>query len=1271
MASAQAFAARMLARHESLRSAFGMEDGEFICDIHQKVELAFTVMEGQESDLDQIVAAHDQPFQLDAPPLIRVAILRLSQTECILVCVCHHLIFDGYSAGILVKDIFQVLAGRELTPPDRAYSDFVAWERGFFQSAAYERQRDFWLSQYPKAPSRLALQTDFTPGAVKSFEGDYLIRNLDSKALKEFSRSQGVTPFATLLAAFYCVLFRLTGQEEITVGTLVSPRESGGFQDVIGLFANTLPLTRVLNPGTNFATFLQGVRTKVFEAMQHADFPFEHLVGQLPFLETGSRNPLFDVVFNFERVARSSDQSLGGVTIEPLDYYAKVSMFDLAVDLVEYEDHVRFKVEYATALFQRESLEGLLDAYFGIIEQVCRQPGIAIGELSLVSAEARERLARFNDTARTLKKNRTFLDTWERQVAQCADNPALRGQGREMTYARIEDRANRLAHHLADLKIKTGAVVAVALEQEPAWVVALLAIWKAGAVYLPLDTSHPAQRLRHQIADSNAALVITQDSARHKFAYFPSVITPQTYEPTLAAYPAQQPGRMGDGARPAYIIYTSGSTGTPKGVVVDHLAVQVHLEAVKGIYRLRPDDNVLQFASPAFDASLEQVLITLSAGACLVFPDSRLMDPRSLLDLLLAEEITVAEFPPAYLQELCPALGPGSFRNIRRLISGGDVLTAGLARQIKQHLASEAQFFNFYGPTEAAMAATVYPVSGDLAKYDSRPGLPIGKPLPNTRLYILDGGQQPLPIGVAGQLCIAGERLARGYQNLPAATAEKFVTVDLLGTMERIYKTGDRARWLADGNIEFLGRLDRQVQLRGFRIELGEIEQAMQRHPGVGEAVVVKQDGDRESLAAFVVSGGPDAVSPRVLYDWLKELLPEYMIPSSFTLLEAIPKNAQGKVDAPALMASADLSPVEVGETPLDPIEWDLWHMWRKLLNLPRIGRHDVFFQIGGNSLSAIQVMVKVKNKYNLDLPLSLLLQSPTIAKLADFLRHNSQSGTGSCVASLNPQGSEPAIVLVPGLGGNILDLYELSSLLDKRRPCHGIQLPWEGRDLAVNRSVEDLARVCLRELEATVSLDRCILLGHSFGGYLAYELARLLEQREQPPRALILLDVVAPKGQPAERNLSLSERDLLGFTVMSAMGGREGTSEELRDVLGGGADAYQKALDLMKAADLMPRGLSVAQFRQYLKTVAGRAEAFAKYEPVSRIHTDIHLCRAQEIDDSHGFSQPDGSWAEFTSGSFALHWTPGDHFTMTKGGQARDLAGLIDGQILKALAGC
>ncbi len=1287
--AARAFAGRMVARHEALRSAFCMAQGEFLCEVHRQVDVAFTVLDPADpAELDALLAAlveaHDTPFDLAVPPLFRVVVQPLGPDDCVLMFNCHHLIFDGYSGGIIARDIMDALAGRELAPVERGYSDFADWERAFFGSPAYAKQRDFWLGRYARPPARLALPADFPPPARKSFAGASFIRFLDSREAKAFSMGQGATLFMTLLAAFFCTLARLTGQAEVTLGTLVSPRERGGFHNVVGLFANTLPLTQTLDPDTRFADFLQRVRIMVFEALQNAEFPFEHLVDQLPFLERGAKNPLTDVVFNFERVARQRVETFREVTVEPLDCYANVSMFDFAVDIVEYESEVRFRVEYATSLFREETMQGLMDAYFNVVAQVCARPEIRLGELGLAADEALARLAGWNDTARPLKPG-SCLDAWQRQAAESADNPAVRLGGRELSYAQLEARANRIAHFLLRRGAGPGAVVGVALEPGPDGPAALLGVWKAGAAYLPLSAAQPWQRLKHQLDDSGAALVLTQQALSGAFAGFPAVEALDALGPELAACPAQAPDLAPDPDRPAYILYTSGSTGAPKGVLVDHRAVHAHLEAVKGVYRLQPDDNVLQFAAPTFDASLEQILAALSAGACLVLLDSRLKAPRALLEFLAAEEVTVAEFPPAYLRELLPALrelGPRPLRRLRRLASGGDVLDPGLAGELQRFLPAGARLLNFYGPTEAAMAASVFTVPDDLSPYASWRSLPIGRPLPNTRLHVVSPGGALLPVGMAGELCIAGERLARGYLNRPELTAGRFVTLDLPGGPERVYRTGDRARWLPDGNIEFLGRLDRQVQVRGYRVEPGEVEQALLAHPEVGEAAVLLDgDGQEGGLTAFVVPRGRDAVGPRALYEWLRERLPDYMIPAACHLVPELPRTAAGKLDRQALPAVAEGLPAADVEPPLDPLEWDLWRIWRTILKTPRIGRSDVFFQLGGNSLGVIQVMVAVKNAYGVDLPLSLLLNAPTIAGIAEFLRGEG-GGAPSCVVPLGQagRGGLAPVVLVPGLGGQLLDLFELSGHLGQLRPCLGLQHPLRGegvRDTGIgaDTGIEALASRLLRELDAAAGPlglpdglpEGCVLLGHSFGGYVAFELALLLERRGRGPQALLLLDVAAPQGVG---DFAPSGRELLDMAVWTLLGGRDDALWPPTPAQEDEAAASARALAVLQAAHRVPGSVGVEEFRQDLGVIAGRAAAFSAYAPAARIRADIHLFRARESEAGQELAGRNWDWSARTAGAFAQHWTPGSHFSMVKGAHAAALAELIQLHALAPLSG-
>lgn len=1248
--AAQAFAERMVARHDALRCAFRFEAGEFVCDVHDRVDVRLTVSDegvfDPEKDLDALVEACDQPFDLAIPPLFRVLVRPVGPDDRIVVFVCHHLIFDGRSAALIAEEMRTLLAGNKLEPLDRGYTDFVEWESSFLASGEYARQRKFWLDRYRSPPARPKLPTDFPRPAVKSFAGASLIDYLDSRAVKTLSMARGATLFMTLLATFFCALHRFTGEREITLGTLVSPREAGGFGNVVGLFANTLPLTARIDPETPFTDLLDRVRTLVLDAMGNAEFPFEHLVAALPFAERNALNPLLDIVFNFERTAGRRADVIGGTTVETIDLYADVAMFDFAVDLVEYEDAVRVRVEYSTAIFREDTVRGLLDGYFAIVRRVCARPDTPVGELSLVSDEAWARISACNDTSRPIAAG-TFLDVWRKQAARQADYPALRLGEDEMSYGRVENRSNRLARALIEGGVRPGSVVASALEGVIDWPVLLLAIWKIGAVYLPVSPDAPARRTALRLEDAGAVLLATRAADRDIFTDFPIAVTIEELNAEAGSLPAVDPGPGPAPGDPAYIIHTSGSSGTPKGVIVDHRAVHSHIDAVRGIYRLRPDDNVLQFASPTFDASLEQVLVAHAAGACSVLVASRFMDPGTLLDEIETREITVAEFPPALLRELIAHLKPRSLRRLRRLISGGDTLDARTATETLRFLSAEARLLNIYGPTEATMAASVFTVPADLSRWRGRPSLPIGKPLPNTRFYILGPGDALLPPGVPGELAIAGDRLALGYLNHPAATAEKFVEIDIRGVTERIYRSGDRARLLDDGDVEFMGRLDRQVKLRGYRVELGEIERTLLGLPGVEEAVVVKLGEEDARLVAFVVPRSSSGIDGGALQEALRERLPEHMIPSTITIVGALTKNAAGKIDLAALPETGGRG-TDPGspEAPLDPIEWAVWDIWRHVLGTDDLGRNDTLLRMGGNSLTALRIMVEVRDRFGVDPPLSLMLNSPTVASLAEFLRGADASRPPSSVVALGDGGGGAPVILLPGLGGQLLDLHELSRWLGDDRRVFGVQYPADAA------GIEDLAERVERDLEA--ELSGAVLVGHCFGAHVAFELARRLEKAGVRPGAVVALDA-APPGTESTR-YTPSRPELIDLTVRMLLGDRDGTAWPDTRAGADTEEAIERAVALLKSADRVPNGTDAAALGRALDVLAQRAASLAAHLPAGPIRTDIHLFKAPE-------SAADGEewdWSPFTSGVFRQNPAPGGHFDMIKGEIAPVLADLI-----------
>lgn len=1237
----RSFAQGLLHRHDALRTSYRLQGVEFSALVWPNLVFDWEVIDGAEEDLPGLVARLDRPFELSRPPLWRVALLRLSAQEAILVVVCHHLVFDGFSGGVVAQEIREVLEGREPTSEGPSYSDFVAWEEAFFDSSEYRRQRDFWLAKVPQPPQRCALRPDFPPPATRCFAGRSLFFSLPGDPLRAFARDHEVTPFNVLMAAFLATLARLTGQREVTLGTLISPRERGGFHRVLGLFANSLPLTWRVDGECSLADLAAAVRATMREAMQHADYPFEHLVAALPFREPGARNPLFDVVFNFERSTEARRERLGGVEVEMLDYQSGLSMFDLSVDLIFFRDSVRCKVDYATSLYRRETIEGVMETFRALLSQGMAQPARALSELALMEEPAQKRLEGWNQTDRPWSREQTFFDRWEQQRELVADYPALRWEGTEWTYHQLEQRAIALAYGLRAQGVEPGQVVAVALSRCPDAVAVLLAVWKVGAIYTPIDPEHPVARRLDLLQRSEAVCLVLAASHDHRETALGSVPTVTTERladasPTPGAWPKLAADQV------AYLLFTSGSTGRPRGVEVEHRAVMAHLEAVRSVYRLRSEDNVLQFASSTFDASLEQVLVTLLVGACLILPPP-LAEPEAMLQLLSREQVTVAEFPPAYLQLLAQHQPPPRWRGLRLLLCGGDVLPLPLAEAVLGQLPRSAQLVNIYGPTEATMACTAALLEpGSLSQASS---VPIGRPLPNTRVYLLDERGQPLPPGLVGELAVAGDRLARGYLADPVTTAERFVWLETPRGRERVYRTGDRARWLEDGQLEFLGRGDRQVQLRGHRLELGEIEAVLRQCPGVVDAAVTKVEQPLEGLLALL-AGEPSQLREEEVVAWLRERLPAIMVPSGIRILPRLPRSPDGKLTQDAFLRAAgswEGQRTDAGAPPSDPLELRLATIWQRLLGRDEIGREDDFYALGGHSLSALELLVAVRDQLGVERPLSDFLAPLTLKELASRVRRH-QGREPGWTLPLAGSPAQPRLLMLPGLGGLPLDLQELAQELSSQWHCWAVALPEQE---AAEGGLAALAERLRREL-ASLSPSEVVLLGHSFGAALAWELAEQWQEAGCAPRALVLLDAVAPGSQQ-----ELSTAELLARTV-ALLG--EGCAWD-ETIAWEQPYAVAQAWSALQRQGRWPASSPLSDFERFLAVMAARAERSQEYRPQGRWAGPTLLVRAQGSEEGLASSEQDWGWSRWSSSSVAVDWSPGDHQTMLRAPYVQELS--------------
>jgi len=997
----------LLERHASLRSHFPTHAGQAqlqirpsetieALSIHDLRPLPTDVREREVLRLTNADAI--APFDLEQGPLFRANLLRLDDSEAGLLLNMHHIVSDGWSMGVFMRDwqhAYAALAeGGEPSLPPLAihYSDYAAWQRQWLQGDVLHRQIAYWTTQLNGLPELLELPADKPRPPQQSYRGAHFSHHLPatlSQALVRLSRQQSVTLFMTLLAAFDVLLSRYSRQQDICVGSPIANRTHSHSEEVIGFFVNTLVLRGQVDPQHRFIDLLQATRQTCLDAYAHQDIPFEMLVEKLQPTRSLSHSPLFQVMFVLQN-NEADELALPDLEVSVVDAEYPIAKFDLTLHVAEQDGQLQCYWEYATDLFNEDTILRMAGHFEVLLQAVADNPEQTIGLLPLLSEREIQQLQAWNDTASDYPQDQTVVDLFERQAAATPDNIAVVFDGRSLSYRQLNEKANQLAHHLLSLKTEERAplltgnpLIAIAVERSLDMVVGLLAILKAGGAYLPIDPDYPSARMLDMLDDSATPLLLTKSHTQTRLA-----LTDTTHhcvvlcldELDVSDRPSNNLAGTAGPQELAYLIYTSGSTGKPKGVMVGHQALTLHSQAILQHYELTEKDRVLQFASLSFDTSLEQLLSAWLSGACSVLLPSNLMPAPDLLALIKTHAITVADLPPAYWQQMLEtATLADDLVSLRILILGGEALPYSLAQQTRERFPG-LTCFNAYGPTEAAITPCIYRLPPALS--GNTPYIAIGKPRANTAVYILNSQHQPQPPGIPGELCIAGAGLARGYLHRPELTAEKFVEIDLFGNSERIYKTGDLARWLPGGNLEFLGRIDSQIKLRGFRIELGEIEAVLCQHPRVNEAVanVYEADGDKRLVA--YLTAARDSFNPDDLRGWLKERLPDYMAPSHFMRLDALPLTPNGKIDrkalpAPELQASAGFSP------PATPSEDLLATLWAGVLKRESIGRHDNFFERGGHSLLATQLIARIRESFQVELPIRALFEHPELSSLA------------------------------------------------------------------------------------------------------------------------------------------------------------------------------------------------------------------------------------------------------------------------------------------------
>ncbi len=968
----------LIVRHESLRTSIEVVDGEPVQRIADHIDFKiehYFIKSGEEQ---QVIDQFIRPFDLSQAPLMRVGLIEISSDEHLLLVDMHHIISDGISLGILVNDFKALYQGQKLLPLDLQYKDFAEWQQSDVQLERLAKQKAFWLAEFSEQPTVLELPSDSPRHMVDNHQGGFLGFALDpvqTQALKKLAEQEGATLFMLFLTIFKILLSKLSNQSDIVVGVPVAGRQHPDLDKIVGMFVNTLPIRNQVEGEMTFTTLLSNLKEKVLACYEHQDYAYEELVNQLNIERNTNRNPLFDVVFSYENFEENTLE-IPGLALEPFNSGHAIAKFDLSLMAVEADDTVYFTFNYASNLFHQKTVERFVSYFKEIADAVIADAHTRLSAMSMIPvAEYKKILLDFNQTAKQYPRDKSIVTLFEEKARRKPTVPAVQQGRKVLTYRQLNQRANQLAHYLLKQNIKKEERIAVLGGHTKEMIVGILAVLKAGGVYLPLDRNYPGDRLNFMIENSGASIVITQKKYKHLVGDGLKIVDVENAaknESKRNIRLAISPSDL------AYVMYTSGSSGQPKGVAVIHRNV-VRLVKKTNYIPFNKNTRMLQAGALGFDATTFEFWGSLLNGGQLIFEETEvLLDPALLKKALKKQAVNTMLLTPALFNQ--HALDHADlFAPLRYLIVGGDVLNPQFIYKVKQahpHL----KIVNAYGPTENGTISTSYEVGKRF-----RLNIPIGKPIHNSTAYIFNKDGQLQPLGVPGELCVGGDGVARGYLGNDDLTREKFVENPYVPG-EIIYKTGDLAKWLPDGNIEFLGRMDNQVKIRGFRVEVGEIESHIAQYEQIQEVLVLvnKEQGDSQLVAYYVAEA---EIPPGVLRNFLSGKLPEYMIPMYFLHLQNMPITSNGKVDKKALPAPKWSEQFEY-VAPTNATEKELVDIWSEVLSIEpeRIGIQDNFFRLGGHSIAAMRVISTIKKQLAIEIGISEIFARPTISGLANFI---------------------------------------------------------------------------------------------------------------------------------------------------------------------------------------------------------------------------------------------------------------------------------------------
>ena len=999
----------LIRRHESMRTTVSIENGLPCQVIPSELELNLSLSDlsdvsetEREGEIQRILSTESRrPFDLSNGPLIRATLLKWREDDHILLFMMHHIISDGWSMGILfeeISDLYRAFREGDVSPlPELPiqYADFAHWQRKWFQGEVLENQLAYWKNQLDGIPAGLEFPTDRPRPTVQSFRGAAHKFKFDTKLTKSLmllSGKEEATLFMTLLTTFKILLYRFSGQTDIVVGSPIANRNRRELEGLIGLFVNTLVLRSDISGNPTFTQLLTYVKETCLQAYAHQDLPFEKLVAELHPPRDLSRHPLFQVMFILDNTP-SSSLELADLSLKHYEIENDTAAFDLTLSIKDDNGSLLGLIEYCTDLYEPETIERIVRHYLTLLESIVSNPEQNIDTLPMITVDEQQRLLNSCCNAKTdYPSGKCIHQLFEEQVERTPDKTAVISASISLNYNQLNDRANQLAHLLQELGVEPNTRVGIYLDRSLETLVAVLGTQKAGGAYVALDPIYPKDRLAHMIEDSGLAVLLTTAQLASELPENQAqVVRVDADGPTIARQSKNAPKCQSTADNLAYILYTSGSTGKPKGVQITHRNVVNFLHSMSREPGMDGNDIILSVTTLAFDISVLELLLPMTVGARVVIASKDVVgEGIKLQELLKESQATVMQATPATWRILLESGWSGN-ENLKALC-GGETLPRDLAREIKERVAS---LWNMYGPTETTVWSSIYQVQ------DTNHVIPIGRPIDNTEIYILDKQNQPTPIGVPGELHIGGDGLAKGYLNRPELTKAKFIPHPFnKDRLARLYKSGDLARFLPDGNIEIFGRIDEQVKIRGFRIELGEIRSILEQHNGVKDTAVVCRGGviGENQLVAYVVPNSEESPDSADLRRLLKEKLPSYMVPSVIVFIDSIPLTANGKVDHRGLPDPEPIHPEleEDFEAPATPTENVIAEIWQDILGIEQVGVYDNFFDLGGHSLLSTQFINKLDTKIQVRINIADVMGQTLgqVAAMCDKKASEAPSGT-------------------------------------------------------------------------------------------------------------------------------------------------------------------------------------------------------------------------------------------------------------------------------------